>query len=103
MKKLNKFIQSLGIALGDKLVQEVMFMGFKRSNMRVAIEDFMQNNPDYRKYFYCEHCEGKMKFVTIEDKRVLQCSKCKKEIEEQSQVKYRLNNFKKLKFMLYKT
>ena len=45
-------------------------MGFKRSNMRVAIEDFMQNNPDYRKYFYCEHCEGKMKFVLIDDKRV---------------------------------
>lgn len=76
-------------------------MGFKRSNMRVAIEDFMQNNPDYRKYFYCEHCEGKMKFVLIDDKRVLQCSKCKKEIEEQNQVRHRLNNFKKLKFMLY--
>ena len=56
-------------------------MGFKRSNMRVAIEDFMQNNPDYRKYFYCEHCEGKMKFVLIDDKRVLRCSKCGKEAE----------------------
>ena len=57
-------------------------MGFKRSNMRVAIEDFMQNNPEYRKYFYCEHCEGKMKFVTIDDKRVLQCSKCESSIKE---------------------
>ena len=59
-----------------------MTMGFKRSNMRVAIEDFMQKNPDYRKYFYCEHCDGKMKFVKVDDKRILRCSKCKKEIEE---------------------
>lgn len=62
-------------------------MGFKHSNMRVAIEDFMQNNPDYRKYFYCEHCGGKMKFVKVDDKRILQCSKCGKEVEEWSRIK----------------
>lgn len=76
-------------------------MGFKHNNMRVAIEDFMQNNPDYRKYFYCEYCDGKMKFVKVDDKRILQCSKCESSIKEQNQVKHRLNNLKKLKFMLY--
>ena len=57
-------------------------MGFKRSNMRVAIESFMQKNPDYMKYFYCEYCDGKMKFVKVDNKRVLQCSKCESIIKE---------------------
>ena len=77
-------------------------MGFKRSNMRIMIDEFIKSNPQCRKYFYCEHCEGKMKFIEMEDKHILRCSKCGKEAE-QSQVKHRLNNLKKLKFMLYKT
>ena len=81
MSKLNKVIIALGNALGSKLVQEETVMGFKRSSMNIVIQNYVQNNPQHRKYFYCEKCGGKMVFRKNKQ-RTLECCECGKEVED---------------------
>ena len=56
-------------------------MGFKRSSMNIVIQNYVQNNPQHRKYFYCEKCGGKM-FFRKNKQRTLECCECGKEVED---------------------
>lgn len=51
-------------------------------NKLAMLMDFINQMPDYKKYFYCEHCGSKMIFVKSDNETEIQCSKCGRGVKE---------------------